>query len=77
VFVSAFHAAFPDGHLSIEQMIAEGDRVATGVTFRGTLTGDLLGIPVTGKLVVVPGLAMLRFANGQLAEHGGGSDQVS
>ena len=52
-FISAFHAAFPNGHLSIDQMIAEGDTVATRLTFRGTHTGDFLGIPATGKQVVV------------------------
>ncbi len=59
--------------INIEQMIAEGDTVATRVTFRGTHTGDFLGIPATGKHVVVPALDMLRYANGKLVEHWGGA----
>ena len=76
-FVSAFHAAFPDGHLSIDQMIAEGETVATRLTFRGTHTGDFMGIPPTGKQVVVPALDMARYADGKLVEHWGGPDQMS
>jgi steroid delta-isomerase-like uncharacterized protein len=76
-FISAFHVAFPDGHLSIDQMIAEGDTVATRLTFRGTHTGDFMGIPATGKQVAVPALDMARYANGKLVEHWGGPDQMS
>jgi predicted ester cyclase len=76
-FVGVFHAAFPDGHLTIDQMIAEGDTVATRLTFRGTHTGELMGIPPTGKKVTVPALDMARYANGKLVEHWGGPDQMS
>jgi steroid delta-isomerase-like uncharacterized protein len=76
-FVSAFHAAFPDGHLSIDHMIAEGETVATRLTFSGTHTGDFMGIPPTGKQVAVPALDMARYADGKLVEHWGGPDQMS
>jgi len=76
-FVGAFHAAFPDGHLSIDQMIAEGDTVATRLTFRGTHTGAFMGIPPTGKQVTVPALDMTSYADGKLVEHWGGPDQMS
>lgn len=77
VFVSAFHAAFPDGHISIDQMIAEGDSVAVRTTFRGTHTGELMGIAPTNRHVVVPGLDMIRYVNGKMAEQWGGPDQMS
>ncbi len=76
-FISVFHTAFPDGHLSIDQMIAEGDTVATRLTFRGTHTGAFQNIPATGKKVTVPALDMARFTNGKLVEHWGGPDQLS
>ncbi len=76
-FISAFHAAFPDGHLSIDHMIAAGDTVATRLTFRGTHMGDFMGIPPTGKKVTVPALDMARYADGKLVEHWGGPDQMS
>src|SRR5437667_716263 len=77
LFISVFHAAFPDGQLSIDQMIADGDTVATRLTFRGTHTGEFMGIPPTGKQVTVPALDMARFVNGKLVEHWGGPDQMS
>jgi SnoaL-like polyketide cyclase len=46
-----FRQAFPDGRMTIENMVAEGDRVATRKTFRGTHRGELMGIPPTGKVV--------------------------
>ena len=77
IFIGAFHGAFPDGKLSIDQMIAEGDTVATRLTFTGTHTGEFMGIPPTGKSVTVPALDMIRFANGKAVEHWGGPNQFS
>ncbi len=76
-FVGAFHAAFPDGHLTIDQMIAEGDTVATRLTFHGTHTHEFMGIAPTGKKVTVPALDMARYEDGKLVEHWGGPDQMS
>ncbi len=76
-FVGAFHAAFADGHILIHQMVAEGDTVATRLTFHGTHSGDFMGIPPTGKQVTVPALDMARYADGKLVEHWGGPDQMS
>ena len=76
-FVGAFHGAFPDGLLTIDQMIAEGDTVATRLTFHGTHTHEFMGIAPTGKKVTVPALDMARFEGGKLVEHWGGPDQMS
>ncbi len=77
VFISVFHAAFPDGHLTIDQMIAEGDTVATRLTFHGTHTGEFQGIAPTGKRVTIPALDMARFEGGKIVEHWGGPNQMS
>jgi predicted ester cyclase len=77
IFVSVFQAAFPDGHLTIDEMIAEGDTVSTRLTFRGTQTGDFQGIPPTGKAVVVPALDVMRFVDGKAVEHWGGPNLFS
>jgi predicted ester cyclase len=77
IFISVFHAAFPDGHLTIDQMIAEGDTVATRLTFHGTHTGEFQGIAPTGKRVTIPALDMARFESGKLVEHWGGPNQMS
>jgi predicted ester cyclase len=77
IFISVFHAAFPDGHLTIDQMIAEGDTVATRLTFHGTHTGEFQGIAPTGMKVTIPALDMARFESGKLVEHWGGPNQMS
>jgi predicted ester cyclase len=71
-FISGFHAAFPDGRISIEQMIAEGDTVALRATFSGTQTGRFQDIPPTGKAVTVPAQDMYRLREGKMVEHWGG-----
>lgn len=67
-FVTAFRTAFPDYHCAIEDQIAEGDRVATRWTVRGTQSGELMGVPPTGKRVTLPGIVIDRLADGRLVE---------
>jgi steroid delta-isomerase-like uncharacterized protein len=43
--------AFPDYHMTIDEMIAEGDKVVAVITWTGTNTGELMGLPATGKTV--------------------------
>jgi predicted ester cyclase len=76
-FIGGFHAAFPDGRVSIEQMIAEGDTVALRATFEGTQTGQFQDIPPTGKAVSVPAQDMYRVVEGKLVEHWGGPNLFS
>ncbi len=68
-FVTMLQAAFPDIESVIHDQIAEGDMVVTRKTFRGTHVGDFMGIPATGKPVVIDAIDILRIADGQLAEH--------
>jgi steroid delta-isomerase-like uncharacterized protein len=60
--------AFPDLQLTIEDQLAEDDRVATRFTARGTHRGPFLGVPPTGQPFVVGGIAVDRFASGKLVE---------
>ena len=60
--------AFPDVHMTIEDMIAEGDKVVVRYTFRGTQQGETQGIPPTGKHVTVPGIFICRCADGKIVE---------
>ena len=66
--MTTFRSAFPDFHFTIEDQIAEGDKVATRYTVRGTHQGALFGIPPTGKQVTVRGISVYRIADGQLHE---------
>jgi steroid delta-isomerase-like uncharacterized protein len=63
-----FLASFPDQHVTIEQLVAEGDRVAILATYRGTLTGPLGDFPATGKTAASPFVAILRIESGRIAE---------
>lgn len=62
------HTGFPDMHFTIEDMIAEGDKVATRSTFRGTHEGEWAGIPPTGKQVTIAGIEITRLEGGKYAE---------
>jgi steroid delta-isomerase-like uncharacterized protein len=75
--VVMMHAAFPDIHYTIEDMVAEGDRIATRWTLRGTHEGEFFGIPATGNQVSVEGIHILRFADGQIVECWEVWDQLS
>ena len=64
-------SAFPDFHLTIEDMIAEGDKVVTRWTFRGTNMGDIvvpMPLPATGKQVTISGITISRLAGNQVVE---------
>ena len=63
-----FLAAFPDLHTTIEDLIAEGDKVVARVTARGNHKGEFVGIPPTGKQVEMIGTHIYRIAGGKIAE---------
>lgn len=67
-FVTMYLTAFPDGAITVDHQIAEGDIVATRWTGRGTNTGDLMGIPATGKQITVEGISYSRIADDKLRE---------
>ena len=66
--LSVYLTAFPDARFFVEDAIAEGDRVASRYTFRGTHQGELMGIPPTGKHVTVTGIIINRIAGGKSVE---------
>ena len=66
---AALHAAFPDLRATIHDQLAEGDRVATRKTFRGTHRGEFLGISPTGRMVTFDVIDIVRMDNGRIAEH--------
>ena len=60
--------AIPDLHLSIENLVAEGDQVVARYTITGTNTGSIMGSKPTGKAISVRGLTYYRLSNGKIAE---------
>ena len=73
-FISTALAAFPDIHFTLDVQIAEGDKVATRWTFRGTHQGEFMGIAATGKQVTVTGINISRHTNGKYVEDWGNWD---
>ena len=71
-----FLAAFPDARIDIEDLVAEGDKVAARIVLRGTHRGPFFGIPATGRPVVVPGIHLMRYADGKMIEHWSNSNDL-
>ena len=67
-FTQIYRNAFPDIKLTINDQIAEGDKVVTRWTGTGTHKGELMGIPPTGKHSTVTGITLQRFEGGKVAE---------
>jgi steroid delta-isomerase-like uncharacterized protein len=61
-------AAFPDWNGTIEDMIAEGDRVAVRTTYRGTHRGDFQGIAATGNAITLKTIEICRISNGKITQ---------
>ncbi|GGM54591.1 hypothetical protein GCM10012275_27180 [Longimycelium tulufanense] len=74
--VSNFMKAFPDLHFEIEDMVAEGDRVATRMTATATHTGEYMGAAPTRKRVACSVFGIARIADGKLVEHWGVTDEL-
>jgi steroid delta-isomerase-like uncharacterized protein len=66
--IAMMRTAFPDLEWTIEELVAEGDKVASYNVWRGTHQGVFLGIPPTGKQVTVPSMVFDYFVDGKLKE---------
>jgi predicted ester cyclase len=76
MFFSAMLAAFPDMHVRLEDVFAEGNKLVTRWSAGGTHQGDMMGVSPTGKQISIGGIAIDRFENGQSVEHWEVFDQV-
>lgn len=72
-----FNAAFPGHRVSVEEMIAEGDQVSVLHTHTAHNSGSFMGMPPTGKTVVVNGLELYRLRDGKITEFWRKDDDVS
>ena len=64
----AIRRGFPDIHVTIEDIIAEGDRVVVRNTWRGTHQVEFNGMPATGRCVEISGIVIWRIVDGMVAE---------
>ena len=67
-FHETFRGAFPEIQVTVEDMIAEGDKVAARCSVRGTHAGDNLGIAATNAAVEFHGMSIIRIADGKIVE---------
>jgi steroid delta-isomerase-like uncharacterized protein len=74
--VGIYRGAFPDLHITVEDWVAEGEKVVTRFRAQGTHKGPLMGIPPTEKQVTVTGIDMLGFEHGKISEHWGNRDDL-
>lgn len=84
--IIAMKTAFPDNHFTIDDILAEGDKVAVRVTIRGTNTGPLVGLPAfgrletpvppTGKSVMASGMNFFTVSDGKIVSFAAELDQI-
>jgi steroid delta-isomerase-like uncharacterized protein len=67
--VGMFRSGMPDLRVVIEDMIADGDKVAVRYTLEGTHEGELFGVPPTGRRLSIKSIAIERVSDGKIREH--------
>ena len=75
--IGMMRSGFPDIQWTLDEMIAEGDRVAARFTMRGTHQGTFFGVPPTGKKIAVTAMNFYRLSGGQFVEERGQPDLLA
>ena len=75
--IGMMRSGFPDITWTLDETIAEDDRVAARFTMRGTHQGSFFGVPPSGKKIEVRAMNFYRFSNGQIVEEFGQPDLLS
>lgn len=76
VLPEMMHDAFPDFKATIDDLIAERDKVVVHMTWSGTQEGAFMGIPASGKYFTISVIDILRFSEGKIVEHWGVMDSM-
>jgi steroid delta-isomerase-like uncharacterized protein len=74
--IGLYRGAFPDMRMTIDDMVADEDRVVLRWTAHGTNTGEMMGMPATGKPATVTGIVFNRLAGGKIVEGWGNFDAL-
>jgi steroid delta-isomerase-like uncharacterized protein len=74
--VTRLRTAFPDLHVTVEDMVAEGDKVATRLTLQGTHKGEFRGIAPTGRQITWTATSIIRLQNGKFVEGWANADDL-
>ena len=73
--VATIRQGFPDLHVTVEDILMDGDRVAARTRATGTHRGNFAGLQPTNKQVAIDGMDLVRVVDGKLAEHWGMMDE--
>ncbi len=76
-FIKTMHSAFSDFGYEIQDLIAEGDRVAVRAKIRGTHTGEFMGIPATNKPFEIDTIDVVQMKEGKSVAHWGVTDAMA
>jgi steroid delta-isomerase-like uncharacterized protein len=72
--IAMMRSGFPDIQWTLEELVAEGDKVAARFTMRGTHRGVFFGVPPTEKTILVQAMNLYRLSNGKIVEERGQPD---
>jgi predicted ester cyclase len=75
--VTMFHAGFPDMEITLDEVVVEGDTVASRSTLRGTHRGEIFGLKPTGRPVAMTTLTLVHIVDGKLTESWVKNDTMS
>ena len=75
-FLIHFRSAFPDARYTLEELLAEGEKVVDRWTMQATHVAEFLGIPPTGKQIKITGIDILRIVDGKIVESWHQEDQL-
>lgn len=75
--IGMMRTGFPDIQWTLDEMVAENDRVAARFTMRGTHQGPFFGVPATGKNIIVSAVNFYRFSEGKIVEERGQPDLLN
>jgi len=67
--ISGFMRAFPDLKFEVDNIVADGEYVATRMTARATHRHDFMGLPATGKEITCTAMGLVRIVDGRIVEH--------
>lgn len=72
-----FHKAFPDKHITVNDSMAEGNKVMVKLTCFGTHSGEFMGMPATGNPIEYEEVLIFRLKDGKIVEHWAVADALS
>ena len=74
--LNGFLVAFSDNHFTVEEQVAEGDKVVTRTTWHATHSSDFQGLPPTGKQIAISGITIERIKDGKIVERWASYDMM-